>query len=377
MKIGLVTWYTSENYGTCLQAYALSEYIKKMGHECVCWSNMRYYRDIADVIERGIRKVRSKLQKKQENNKKKYKHELEVKAERITLFKENFTWVTPQNSRDFVRLAEECDVIITGSDQIWNPYYLTRTYLLNFVPDSVKKIAYSSSIGVTELPNMKKHVYVKYLQRFDRIAVREDSAQVMLKKLLKRDIELVVDPTLLLTENDWNKLSEKAHMPDLMRNKPYILCYFVGESLNYSDDVSRISQYYNLPIVTVACTDKGLDGSGYIFADAGPNEFVAAIKNASYICTDSFHATMLSIVHGKEFFVFNRFKDNAGKSQNTRLTSITKILGLEDRIILNGITMNDISPINYERVADKLHYFVRHSEQYLAETIGVSRKDEC
>ena len=373
-KVGVITWYTSENYGTCIQSYALTKTLNNIGYDCICFSHMRYYKDITDITVRGkravVRKIKQFTTLKKRKKVKNYQIELELKRKRIKEYGlQNYNWVTPKNSRGFETFAKDCYAFVTGSDQIWNPYYLTRTFLLNFVPDHIKKIAYSSSFGVSELPEKLIPVYKKYLAHFDSIGVREESGKILLETMLKHNVELVLDPALLLTIYDWDLLAKRA-MPDrrLSDGKKYIVSYFVGDLVNYNNQVAELSELTGLPVFTLACTEKGLSNYGNVLADAGPYEFLWILKNAEYVCTDSFHAFALSIIFQKNIFIFKRFGDKNVKSQNSRIYSLARTMGLTDYIVSENNEMRKIMeffPVNYKKVNQLLNIEREKSMNFL------------
>lgn len=331
-KVGIVTWFESENYGTALQALALNDVLKRLGYEPRIIASFRYkHFGFADEIRRILDAFGFLLFLRSHfvgcvNRRRKVK---------IYDFFRKYTTVVRINSRaQYLKLISDVPIFVTGSDQIWNPHFLETFYLLDFAKDN-KRIAYSSSIGVSELPHELKFLYKELLCKFDHIGLREDTAVSIINELLEEKKAVkVVDPTLLVSKDGWYELIEKSK---LLIAEPYIFCYLIGSKKEYSSYVAKV-QYElgitNVIVVTSAENDSiHLDDIEAKYKhDAGLEDFVYLIKNASFVCTDSFHATAISIKLEKNFVEFMRFEDNDPKSQNSRITDILLRYKLDNRI---------------------------------------------
>ena len=192
--------------------------------------------------------------------------------------------------------------------------------LLNFAKPE-QKIAFSASFGIRELPEQFKQKTADALKSFKAISVREDSGKKIVEELTGRtDVEVLVDPTMLLTPEEWDKVSKK---PKQLNFDKYILCYFLGElSEKRKKEIERVAKENDCKIINI------LDKKDP-FYETGPSEFLYLEKNAFLICTDSFHSSVFAILYNRPFIVFDR-EDSLVK-MNSRLDTLLKKFELEDR----------------------------------------------
>ena len=303
MKIRNITCHDVYNYGASLQCYALQQFLQNQGHDVKIidykpdymrthykfWhvpSNSRYY-------ERAMKNPILHFMLCcyfAPNRYSTYGRKL-----KFDKFTKNYLNLTKRylSYNDLVDCPPEADVYIAGSDQIWNsnlPNGKDAAYFLQFGKDNVKRISYAASFAISELSEPYKSLNSKWLKRFDAISVREQSGLSILKSLDIKDGIEVLDPVYLLTASEW---SEFAGKKPLVKDQ-YILVY----DLYLNDDrlrmeAKRLSKEHRLKIVSV----DGLLKCHYAdknISNAGPNEFINLIKNASYIVTNSFHATSFS-----------------------------------------------------------------------------------
>lgn len=257
-------------------------------------------------------------------------------------------------------------MVVVGSDQLWSPSGLpTNFYNLMFVAKEIPKISYASSFGCPSIPWYQEKRTKIFLNRFSAISVRENTGAKIVKKLIDRDVPVVVDPTLLLTKEEWLR-----QIPDeFLIEKPYIFAYFLGMNKDHRKIVAEFGKKINMPIVTIHHCDhynKADLGFGDIVRDdIGPEKFVNLIRHADYVCTDSFHGSVFSLLHHKQFITFNRYNANVLVSKNTRIDSLFQNLGLEKRRY-NGTLFNEISQsIDYNSVDMKLNKWRKSSFDYL------------
>lgn len=370
-KIGIIT-IQGDNYGATLQAVALNSYLNKAGFDA---ENLDY---------NDVNRVKNSLSLKQKiindlwtkvavrliiGNKKKAKFE-EFRKANIKFSEKQ--WRSKES------LSADCpeyDIYISGSDQIWNPDVMRDdyNYLLAFAPDNAKKIAYASSFGKSKLPDNKKDTYKKYLLGFDSIAVREKSGKDIVNDLLGYMPEQVVDPTLLLSADDWGKLV--SHIPS---EKKYILCYYMPGDKVVCDAIKNISetlsQKTGLKIVNLGLKEY------YKFVpnmdcrvDAGPADFVNLFLGAEYVVTNSFHGTAFSTNFSKKVYVpINKDLDST-KARHIRMVDYLKSIGMENAIIPVGKDGNipDVSSItfDYDAVNANIEKMRSESEAYLINSI--------
>lgn len=201
----------------------------------------------------------------------------------------------------------------------------------------------------------------------DNISVRELSGANIVKEISGKNSEVVLDPTLLLTRAEWDSLSNGSRII----GEKYIFCYFMAKGKNKRKFAEKLKEKTGYKIVVLRHLDEFISDDenfgDYAPYDIGPIEFINLIKNAEYVCTDSFHGTVFSIINHREFFTFNRYEKEVQGSTNTRLASLLKLLGLENRINNNKIENENI--INYEEVDDKLLKLREKSLKYLKNAI--------
>jgi hypothetical protein len=230
---------------------------------------------------------------------------------------------------------------------------------LEFVPSGVKKIAYSTSFGVARLHrSIQKHAK-SFLKSFDWISVRENSGKVIVKDMIGRDIPVVCDPTMLLSIEEWNNYVS----PEPFIKGNYIACYIMGDSKEQRDFVKRLRKETGYKVVGL------LHGSTYISGDdewvdeapynVGPFEFINLLRHAKYVCTDSFHCSVFSILNNTPFFVFRRDSDNEETSANDRIYTLLSWTGLDNRLLYGNENIDNVLklPLDYnivnERVAER------------------------
>ena len=242
-------------------------------------------------------------------------------------------------------LGERYDYFFVGSDQIWNPNirYGSSLDFLTFAPRE-KRIALSPSFGVSTIPDEFTECYSEWLSEMNFLSVREQAGADLIKKLTGREAPVLVDPTLMLTKEQWLAVSETG------RKKPakaYLLTYFIGAlSAKRKRILNEIAALKGLEIVQLACLD---DIERY---DANPGEFVDYINSASIVCTDSFHAIIFSIQMEKPFVVFDREGKSAPMS--SRIETLLAKFNFESRKYSTLQNSTDIFRIDFSHVPEIL-----------------------
>lgn len=379
-KVGLCIVYKNWNYGSILQSYATLLELKKLDidYEIIRYERKKdfsfYVSSLPRLLLPDMRYSKMRVLKRKVG-KKLHKDFAKKDAVRAKVFsdftKRNFDKFS-EVIRDYDSLRKyACNFssVIVGSDQLWLPSGLdTNFFNLMFVPDEVNKIAYAASFGVSEVPESQKEKTITYLDRIESISVREHSGKELIKKLTGRDVPVIVDPTLVINKELWDE-----SIPNERKVKEdYIFCYFLGNNPEQREEARKLSKGTGLKIVTLRHMDEYItsdekfgDVAPY---DVGPAEFVNLIRNASYVCTDSFHGSVFSIINHKQFISFNRYGNNSKNSRNSRLDSLFGQLGIERRF--NGDIVRDImAPIDYESVDEKLKGLRAFAEDYLVKAL--------
>lgn len=364
MKIGIITWFKFLNYGTILQAVSLANYVTSLGHEVYLLDYpISGGRDgifnLRDLKKRTVKFFSDHLEEKV------YRNSIEKKKQRYHNFYESRCNIAGglKTKKEFIDYCNNLDLIICGSDQIWNPNWYSDFYFANFDEIHTPKISYGSSIGVESIPDMLCGTYEDSIRKFSRVAVREKSLQRELKDKFNINAIHVIDPVCLLEEDQWKSIIKKN---SFSFKKRYVVCYFLSDNKNYWAASRKFAQKNNLALQIIPMTIHSKWMRGNKKMDIGPMEFLSIISNAEYILTDSFHATMFSIIFKKQFYVFERFEPSKRDSQNSRITDLLIELNLYDRLLkYNSRDVSNLKNIDFEKVNAYLEQLTNESKKYL------------
>lgn len=374
-KAGIVTYF-GENYGACLQAYAVQETVRKFGFDTEIINYLPGYK--TSKLQFYLRKLKYLLNLKEYiQNKKimmKYSDQQLNRSKKFNNFVNNYLTLTSKKYYSVSELINEkldYDVYITGSDQLWNPTHhkCNRVYFLDFVPEGKKRVAFAPSIARREIPDKYKTEMARLLSKMDYISVREDINVNTVKELVPhKEVEHILDPTFMLNANEWDEI-----IADPIYKEPYIFCYLFGDLVYIGEFVEYIKEKTGYRIVSMPYNIRELENKDTekIF-DAGPLEFVNLIKNAAIIITDSFHATAFSINYQKPFYTLLRQEEDNPDNMNSRFFSILKLVGLEERLILPGSKYPSIDnmKIDYEKPMEKLELARKKTNDYLKRSLA-------
>ena len=336
LKVGIVT-IVSSNFGNRLQNYALQVILEKLG--CTVQTFQRTSRP------KGIKYLTKML----------VQTLLQTKGAKFRIFNKKIYFTDFVAGRDNYPdgLDREYDYFIAGSDQIWNPYYnfvAGKCDFLAFAKDD-QKISYAASFGVSEIPSDRKKEYAKYLKMFKAISVRENQGANIVKKLIDRQAIVVLDPTLMLNASDWKIIEKRSRFRPKHR---YVFVYALGDkSDRFSGKIEQLRQ--TLEIFDVCAIQK--NGKEL---PVGPSEFLYLIKNAEIILTDSFHATVFSIIYHKKFITYNR----SGLNMNSRIESLAELINMKSRLNEYG-DLDCENEINYNIVDAILKQERKRSNDFL------------
>lgn len=380
-KIGVCACYDTKNYGSMLQTLATCKQIEALGYD---YEIIKYTRKATvGLILRSLGRIPEKLavkkakleQSKQLERYPEVKQGIKTRNACFDAFMNStFTKMSPayDTFEQLKKATENYDAVLVGSDQLWLPQgYSTGFYNLLFVPDNIPKIAYATSFGVSQIPENKKKTAKEFLNRIEHISVRELRGSEIVKELTGRDVPTVVDPTLLFNQKQWAEIIPEK---PVMEGK-YIFCYFLGNNPQQRKTVRAFADVQGLPVVTIPHLDEFIEsdvGFGdYEKYDVGPAEFINLIRNAKYICTDSFHGSVFSILHHKQFVTFNRFAEGNKQSRNSRIDSLLKQTGLTDRRFNADSILEDKIDvfIDYQAVECSLTKMRKGSVDYLTDAL--------
>lgn len=375
-KIGVCCVFDHRNYGSMLQTLATIEKLEQMGYD---YEIIHYTKKLTlDLLLRSLDRIPEEIKTRvhsMNKNKKmdtypEIKDSIKIRNSYFDNFKKSrFTKVSkPYHTFKELQIAtENYSAVLVGSDQLWVPKgYSTGFFNLLFVPEKVPKLAYATSFGVSEIPQNKKKVAKYFLDRMDYISVRELRASEMIEELTGRKVPTVVDPTILFTGEEWKEIIKEKK---IIKGEKYIFCYFLGNNPEQRLEVEKLKKATGYKIVFIPHLDEFIE-SDIKFGDeqlykVGPEEFVNLIRNAEYVCTDSFHGSVFSILNHKKFVTFNRFKTSDTNSRNSRIDSLLKQTGLMQRRYAGDLIKQIEKNINYDEVESRLTKMREKSEIYL------------
>lgn len=368
--IGIVTLNDYTNYGNRLQNYALTKLIESEGFKV--FNGIRVYTKedwVADTHCIPIRILKTLIpfafiKRRLLNIEPDASGEMIKRKQNFVNFTKKYTTllepITTRTRRDAYKALTENNIgyFISGSDQVWNPSCGGSSLeFLTFAPKR-KRLSFAASIGIDEIPQGLSLYYAQKLREMYYISVRERKGAEIVKQLTGRDADVTLDPTLLLSRDNWLKVIRK---PNICLEKKYICAYFLGELPNAVHDFAKSKglRIYKL---------NSLDEKELYTID--PAEFLYMIQNATYVLTDSFHAVAFSIKFNKEFYVFDRKQDGVS-NMFSRIETITKRFGLGNRI-QNRDRIIEQDPIdNWNEIEDELMAEKKKSMEKLLEAMGI------
>lgn len=350
-KVGILTIIDNNNYGNRLQNYAVQKILRNNNIipitlrnlvECnfKCKNSKIYFIKVIKAIFKVIKIEQGRIRRNifgtnaMQGRQKAFKN-----FNRYIGFSKSLLLISQGKN-----LNKEYDYFVVGSDQVWNPNFNRLSYvdLLGFA-NSDKRISFSASFGISKLPERYRESTKKELKKFKKISVREDTGKQIVEELTGRtDVEVLVDPTMLLTADEWDKVAKK---PKQLHTDKYILNYFLGElSEERKNQINKIAKENNCEVINIL--DKNSP-----FYQTGPSEFLYLEKHAFLICTDSFHSSVFGIIYNRPFIVFDR--EDSNESMNSRLETLLKKFNLQDRKYTGVITKDDLK-YDYSQVYEVL-----------------------
>lgn len=374
MNTATLTFHASNNNGSFLQAYALQRILQ---------NQMGINNDIIDL------QIDKQLHQYSVFRKPKCAGDLLRNSISMLHYKElssRFIAFDEMRHRH-LQMTEECrtesqaydvarkyDVIICGSDQIWNigARDFSEIYFLPRLKN--KKITYGVSCGYC----VHKEGLLKYIDdvsKFNHISVREHSIASTLENAGVSDVTVVLDPTLLLDRKEY----------EILYTKERVLCddYIFLYTINYSDEVlksvKKLALKYNLPVYTAFTGYSAVKCYGYgikVLYDVAPDKFLNLIHHAAYICTNSFHGIAFSILYKKDFFRPCAIDAYGQLISDDRIDGILNILRIKNRNISTDYV--EVLPLNYAEITTRLKELQSYSISYLAralETAGVTNRE--
>lgn len=368
-KCGIVTFHSAYNYGSVLQSYAMVMTMKNLGldaelidfrhphttdmYEWKLWTPYKNWKwNIKDFILRGILGIGKKREK---------------------LFRDFIETKLPM-SRRFSNRNEipptKYDVLVCGSDQIWNPVSTGENdpfYFLDFGKTSCK-FSYAASAGSSKFPPEEHMKYAQYLGHLKSIGVREQFLKDYIKSEFQLESEINPDPTLLVNRFEWEKIEEPYNgLP-----QQYLLVYTLEHANETLEFARQIGNKLGLPIVQI-CNTRGLKGKSkdyvdYVLLDASPSQFVWLFNHARFIVTNTFHGNMFSVIFRKSFVHYDI------NGSDSRITTLHTAIGLDQTRMIRTADALTESDINYAIIETQICAFANKGIQFIKKNIEKNEK---
>lgn len=371
-KVGIITFHASHNCGSMMQAYALQKTLKKMNVD----------NEIIDFQSFGQKDMYAVVHTKKEWKSfaknmltLPYRKKIKLQWESYEQYKNKIFELSDKQYSTTSELTETNNLyssFISGADQIWNITIrdYDDAYFLSFVTDNRKKNAYAPSFGAKRIEEHtdNKQKYINFLNSYNNLSIRENNGKKWIKELTGRDAKLVLDPTLLLQEDDYLEAME-----DIAVDKNYIFYYSPKYNKKIDKLVKRIAKKYNKKVIVWNATEyyvKQERRNGFVLPEKiNPGVYLYLIKHADLIITTSFHGSIFSTIYRKKFWTI---KNGDMFNNDDRVITLLKQIGFEDKLIdlefdNNKDYFEEINYTNYERKLDELK---KESINYLKKCIN-------
>lgn len=354
MRIGIITFHCSYNYGSALQTYALKTLLEDKGYN-VNIINFIYKLDFEHY----------KLFRTRHYIKRPYKFFFDIifynknkkRKNNFELFAKNYFNLTQKKYFKYKNMEElnsEFDIFICGSDQIWNldcTQGVEPAYFLKFANKDKLKIAYAPSLAHRKFAKNYDVDLKKAIKDLDYISIREESTLPLIQSLTEKKVNIVLDPTLLLDQKDYELIINQEK-----QDNEYIFVYMLEYSAGLVKYCNEFSSKKGIKVIYIANNKfSGIKGENAF--GIGPDKFLKYIKEAKYIITNSFHATVFSIIFNKNFVTFTT------KRSSSRMVDLLNKLGISERIYNEKFNID--KNIDYDKVREKLIDMRKSSLEYL------------
>lgn len=346
MKALIITLHHVRNFGSMLQTYATQYTLEKYGintevinfipQGLTLKTGINTIKPEGNIIKKICRKTAATIT-------------FTIRQIVMICFNKKYINVSAKIYKSYEELKKnppEADVYISGSDQIWNTQNSNlptdiNAYYLDFVPKEKKKISYASSIGKESFLDQEANMVRSHLKSYYMVSVRERQAAELLETIGIKKVFHVVDPTLLLSANEWSNFYRRDKRKRA-KQEEYVFVYNLNRNQQLKTYATNLAKEKNLKIINFADTLDFIPGAINRIINT-PFDFIKYLSEATYVLTDSFHGTAFSINFNKQFLTFPAPK------YNSRINSVLEVFELEDRLYQEGENQLQ-KDIDYERV---------------------------
>lgn len=366
-RVGIITKHGIFNYGSFMQAYATQRAIEKLGYdvEIIDYQYPNAYHRTKPSFKGRLLHEINYLMKNMLPGKPGKSWEESYKR----CFDQHYKLSKHFNTHEEIMANPPIyDIYVAGSDQLWRPEFTNGdpVFFADFAPNGRKRISYASSFGCLNIPEHYKNDYKRMLNALDKISVRERSGCDIVETLTGRKAELVADPSLLLTAEEWRQIMEPPRI-----NKPYVICYG-NMAIDYINDIAR-KIVGDKDVEIVRTNGKFIDYFNkkiHYLLDVGPLEWLGLIANAEFVLAGSFHGTAFSIQFHRPFMSVL----TGNKDHDSRQINLLEELGLMKNALYIG--SNDIATVktnmfnvDWQETDSKLKSLRNHSISFLEKSL--------
>lgn len=362
MKIGILTFHKEINYGACLQAYALLTHIKKTHNDV----EIIDFTPNSDIDKRSWkRKILHLFKILLSPSERKYQQ----KKKKFISFWNNYFILSSKSAcgdKNFQKIISDYDLIISGSDQIFNLTISDYSFSYYLPFENIRKISYASSFGRENISDIEKWAILRYLPSFSSLSFREKNGYKIVNDLINvKQENIVVDPVFLLEDYEWKKLTAKKK-----KENEYILIYAMEQTHWIESTIKTVSNLYpsyKLLLIKGSNCNINIPKKCKIIKSLGPGEFLSLFSNSTIIITNSFHGLAFSFIFKKKVYCC------AHSNKNDRLNNLLTIVGEEKNIISNNTSIP--LPIDGSKAINKMENLILKSKEYLFDNIERFKND--
>ena len=374
MNIGIITMHRVQNYGSALQAFALVEYLGKLGHHV---ETIDYFFPNSYHLKKAVPSLKARVILKLREILRSLLLEPFLKRNtKFALFRKvhlHLTNETYKTKEELMQKSPKFDVYMTGSDQVWNETKIFNddSFFCDFALKDKKVISFGASITTNKLTDTYAERLKKQLAKYSAIGVREKSSLPLIQRLgLPQNIQVLntCDPTLLLESVDYDILALESK---LKIDYDYILVHQLEYNFSAEPAISEVinsaKKHYGCGIIMIDHMFKKLADGDHKVCNLGPNDFIWLFKHAKAVVTSSFHGTMFAVIYRKPFISIAPPKGHL----DSRITDTLVGMGLTNHLVYNNGENIDINwNNNYTDIQEKqISAYIEKSKLFLKENI--------